>query len=273
VAHPRLALLGRGSCPEGQRGRSRRGREKAARCGGPQAGERHLHLGACRGHPGLQEGRNAGRDQHQNLAAGHRYHPERRGGTSAHPDRRGRFAEPSGGRRERVGDPAQASPPVGPGRRPVRRARRSSERTGRHQPGAGPGQIASSGRLRHYPGRAAREAGSVCRSSATGGHGSREEVGWACRSLARQQHRDFAGLAPGLPHERSAGLAVAVRVVLHRPSALAARQPCGPDQVPKALRLALMARRPWLVARPARYERQRARERRRQRARERRPRR
>ncbi len=133
AVHPRLALLGRGSCPEGQRGRSRPGLEKAGPCGGRQAAAAR-HLGASRehpngllGHPALLGDRSAGRGQHQNLAAGHQY-PENRDVTSVRPARTGRFGEPSGDRREQAGDLARASPPAGRGHRPVRRARLPSER-------------------------------------------------------------------------------------------------------------------------------------------------
>jgi hypothetical protein len=228
VAHPRLALPGRGNCPEGLRGRSRRGHEIADRCGGPQGGARHL--AACRehpngllGHPGRQAGPSAGRGQHQNLAAGHRCHPGHQGATSARRTPGDRFAAPSGDCRERVGDLARASPPAGLGHRPVRRARHLSERTARYQDrmGVGPGPIASWGRLRDRPARGAQEVGSVCRSSARGGHGSLGAAGSACRSSGTQLHRGPAGLALGPP--LTAGLAAPALVARRRLPLLAAR--------------------------------------------------
>ena len=174
--------------------------------------------------------------------------------TSVRPARTGRFAGPSGDRREQAGELARASPRAGRGHRPVRRARLPSERNchlDQVRRGVDPGQVASSRRLPDCPGRAALEVGSVCRSSATGGRGSREEVGSACLSSARQRHRGFADLAPGPPRDQTAGLAAAVLVARQPSPSLAAWEACGPGHL--SIALALMARRPWLAAQPARY--------------------
>jgi hypothetical protein len=169
--------------------------------------------------------------------------------TSARQVQKGRSAGPSG-------DLAQASPPAGLGRRPVRRARHRSGRTARHQDrtDVGLGLVASSGRSRHCPEPGAQGVGSVCRSSAKGGHGTREAVGSACRSSGRQPHRGFAVLALGSPHEPTAGLGALVLAVQHRPCLLAAREPYGSEQPTKELTLPLRARRPWPAARPGRHE-------------------
>jgi len=237
-AHPRPALRGRANCPEGQRGRSRRGREKAARrCGARRAAAGHLaasreHPNGLRGRPHFQGGRNAGRGQHQSSAADLRCYPGSRGATSVRQARAGRCEGPPGDRQVQAGDLAPAFLPAGQGRRPVRRVRHRSERTDRHQ-GAlghldleqrGADPVASWGPPQDCPGRAAREAGSVCRSSATGGRGSREVVGSVCRSSARQRHRGFAGLALERAHDQTPGRALPARVARRGLPSLAARE-------------------------------------------------
>ncbi len=213
VAHRRPELPGKANCPGGQHGRWRRGHEKAGRYGGHPAGARHqgasrAHPNGLAGHPGRRGGRSAGRDQHQNLAAGRRYHPGHQGVTSVHRDRTDRCAVPSGGRRERADDLAPASHPACL-ELPVRTGHHPSERTARHQSrmGVGLGRAASWGRLRGHPGRAAQAAGSVFRSSATVGHGNQGAVGSACQSSARPLRRDFAGLAQAPRHAQTAGVA------------------------------------------------------------------
>jgi len=169
--------------------------------------------------------------------------------TSARQAQKGRFAGPSG-------DLAQASPPAGLERRPVHRARHRSGRTARHQDrtDVGLGLVASSGRSRHCPEPGAQGVGSVCRSSAREGRGTREAVGSVCRSSGRRPHRGFAVLALGSPHEPTAGLGALVLAVQHRPCLLAAREPYGSEQPTTELTLPLRARRPWPAARPGRPE-------------------
>jgi hypothetical protein len=200
-ARPRPELPGKENSPGGQRGRSRRGHEKAGRYGGHPTGAHHQgasreHPYGLAGHPGPRGCRSAGRDQHQNLAVGRRYHRGRQGVTSVHQDRTDRCAVPLGDRREQAGDLVRASHPVGLGL-PVG--------TGHHRMGAGLGRTASWGRLRGYPGLAAQAGGWACRSSATRGHGSRGAVGSACPSSARPLHRGFAVLAQAPRHARTAG--------------------------------------------------------------------
>jgi len=251
VAHPRLALPGRGNCLGAQRGRSRRGPAQAGRCADHQGDAPH-HLAASQGHPDLQGGLIAVRGhQRQNLAAGHRYYPGRRGVTSG---RRDRCAGPSGDRQEQVGDLARASPPAGLGRRPVRRARHSSGRTARHRARTGVGPFASSGHPRHCRGPGVREVGSVCRSSARAGRGTREAAGSVCRSSARLPRRCFAVLAPGSARELTAGLGAPVLLARRRPPSSAAREPRGSGQLKKELTVPLRALRPWPAARVSRHE-------------------
>jgi hypothetical protein len=246
AVHRRPELRGTGSCPGGQRGRWRRGHEKAGQCADLQGDARH-RLAASQGRLDLQGGRIAVRGhQRQNLAAGHRYRPVRRGVTSARPARKDRCAGPSGDHQEQAGDLARASPPAGRGRRLVRKVRRPSEHMASHPrpTGVGPGPIASSGPHRRL-GRGAPEAGSACRSSARAGHGNREAVGSACRSSVRPPHRGFVAL--GLGWAQTVGL-VARRVARYLSPLLVGREPSAPSQVPEPSTLALMARRPWLAA-------------------------
>jgi hypothetical protein len=234
---------------------SHRGRDRADRCAGPRGVGRHL--AACRehryglaGHRGLQEGLSAGRDQHQNQGAGHLCRPGRQGVTSARQAQKGRSAGPSG-------DLAQASPPAGLGRHPVRRARHRGGRRARHQDrtDVGLGPVASSGRSRRCPEPGAQGVGSACRSSARGGHGTREAVGSACRSSARQPHLGFALPALGSPHEpQAAGLGALVLAARHRPPSLGATEPYGSQHPTTELTLPLRARPSWPAARPGRRE-------------------